>query len=58
MENVLCICPRMCDCQNPASKSGAALVSEHCPEHNFVHGFPAPEPYPDCPAEKHWWEEE
>lgn len=49
-----CICPRDCDCENPepANERGAALKSQHCPTHNFN-----PKPYPDCLAEKHWWEE-
>lgn len=43
-----CICPRKCDCANPEPKSGVALISNACPEHNLH-----PEPVDECPAEKH-----
>lgn len=39
-----CSCPTECDCQNPEPASGAALVSNECPVHNFN-----PQPSPDCP---------
>jgi hypothetical protein len=46
-----CLCPRMCDCENPEPTEGVALASEHCHEHNLRQ-----KPYPDCSAAIHWWE--
>ena len=56
-ENV-CICPRSCDCQNPDSGTGVDYVSNHCPVHNWVYGSLKPDPYPECTAKVHWWEEQ
>jgi len=44
----ICICPKDCDCENPESKDGVALVSNLCPIHND-------NPYPDsdCTAKVH-----
>lgn len=43
-----CICPKKCDCQDPEPKSGPALLSNLCPEHNL---YPIPDE--ECPAEVH-----
>lgn len=43
---VRCICPTECDCQNPEPKSGTALVSNECPEHNLI-----PRVSPECCAD-------
>ena len=43
-----CICPASCDCENPEPEQGVALVSNHCPEHNFH-----PRSIQGCLAEKH-----
>lgn len=38
-----CSCPQVCDCQNPEPVSGAALISNECPIHNWN-----PAPAPGC----------
>jgi len=43
-----CVCPTVCDCQNPEPKQGVALVSYTCPVHNEC-----PDPYPNCRANVH-----
>jgi hypothetical protein len=47
---MLCICPKKCDCQNPPpanwdGTSGSWGISNYCPDHNEH-----PEPNPDCPV--------
>ena len=44
-----CICPKKCDCQNPEPKSGIALVSNLCPEHNLY-----PQYDDECPVRVHF----
>jgi hypothetical protein len=39
-----CICPQGCDCEAP-EREGVALVSEHCPIHNYQR-----RPVEDCPV--------
>ncbi len=38
-----CLCPKVCDCQNPEPLEGVAGVSNLCPIHNLY-----PFPDPDC----------
>ena len=43
LEHAFCTCPTECDCQDPESNTGTALLSNECPIHNFN-----PKPNPHC----------